>query len=68
MLQPIGVSQVSVLEALPVGATIEGVDPGDDPLHVVLVVAHSHRVTVEVISAGGIPVAVACMQSADMQW
>jgi len=45
---------------LPVGSAIEGVDAGDNPLYVVLVVAHCHRITVKVISAGGITIAVAC--------
>ncbi len=48
-----------VQEVLPVGAAIEGVDPRDYPLHMVLVVAHSNRVTIEVISAGRIPIAIA---------
>ena len=46
---------------IPVGSAIEGVDAGDDPPHVVLVIAHCHWVAVEVVSARRISIAVACM-------
>ena len=47
---------------MPISSAIESVDAGDNLLHVVLVVANSHRVAVEVVSAGGVPIAVACSQ------
>ena len=48
---------------MPVSPAIESIDAGDNPLHVVLVVANSHRVAVEVVSAGGVAVAIACTQN-----
>ena len=49
--------------AVPVGSAVEGVDAGDDPPDMVLVVAHRHWVAVEVVSAGRVSIAVACTTS-----
>ena len=44
----------------PVQALVEAVDTVEDGLHMVLVVTDSHRVTVEVVTACGVTIAVAC--------